>query len=119
MKIEVSSYKKLETIRNEDFTQLPDYMNDKSLENSRMGFRIKSGMVNKIKMNFKGLYKNNLTCEKCELQENETQCHAMVCSGWAEQREGLDLNRMSDMVIFFRRLLEEKGGKKKTSEGLP
>ena len=31
MKIEVSSYKKLETIRNEDFTQLPDYMNDKSL----------------------------------------------------------------------------------------
>ena len=42
----------------------------------------------------------------------------MTCSGWAEQREGLDLDRMSDMVIFFRRLLDEKGGKK-TTDGLP
>ena len=75
-------------------------------------------MVNKIKMNFKGSYKHNLTCEKCEIGENETQCHAMVCLGWSEQREGLFLDNMKDMVVFFRRLLEEKGGKT-TSEGLP
>ena len=86
LKIEVSGYKKLEAIKNDDFTELPDYMNDKNIENSRMAFRINSGMVNKIKMNFKGSYKENLTCEKCEIGENETQCHAMTCSGWAEQR---------------------------------
>ena len=75
-------------------------------------------MVNNIKMNFKGSYKHNLKCEKCELEEEETQCHAMICSGWADQRNGLDLANMSDMVVFFRRILDEKGGKK-TDEGLP
>ena len=118
MKLEISGYKKLEAIKNDDFSELPDYMNEKSLENARMAFRIKAGMVNRIKMNYKGSYKQNLKCEKCEIGENETQCHAMICSGWAEQREGLDLERMSDMVIFFRGLLEEKGGRK-TTEGLP
>ena len=118
MKMEVSSYKKLDEIKNDDFTDLPEYMNDKSLENARMAFRIKSGMVNNIKMNFKGSYKHNLKCEKCELEEDETQCHAMICSGWADQRNGLDLANMSDMVVFFRRILDEKGGKKK-DEGLP
>ena len=118
MKLEICGYKKLEAIKNDDFTELPEYMNDKSLENSRMSFRIKSSLVNRIKMNFKGSYKHNLVCEKCESGQNETQCHAMSCAGWSEQREGLDLEKMSDMVIFFRRLLEEKGGKK-TTEGLP
>ena len=83
-----------------------------------MVIRIKSGVVNRIKMNFKGSYKNSLKCEKCEMGENETQCHAMICLGWAEQRDGLDLAKMSDMVVFFRRLLDEKDGKK-TDKGLP
>ena len=86
-------------------------MSDKSLENARMAFRISSGMVN-----FRGSYKNNVACEKCEISENETQCHAMVCALWTDQRDGLDLTKMSDMVVFFRRLLEEKGENK---ESLP
>ena len=118
MKLEVCEYKKLESVKNDDFTKLPEYMNEKSLENARMAFRIKTEMVNKIKMNFKGSYKNNLTCDKCMAEQNETQCHAMLCPGWAEQREGLDLSQMSDMVKFFTRLLQEKGGKN-TKEGLP
>ena len=52
------------------------------------------------------------------MEENETQCHAMVCTGWSEERDGLDLAKMSDMVLFFQRILEEKGGKNK-KEGLP
>ena len=59
MKIGVSSYKKLEEIKYYDFTDVPEYMNDKSLENARMAFRMKSGMANKIKMNFNGSYKHN------------------------------------------------------------
>ena len=43
---------------------------------------------------------------------------AMICAGWADQRNGLDLAKMSDMVVFFRRILDERGGKK-TEEGLP
>ena len=75
-------------------------------------------MVNRRKMNFKGSFKPNLKCEKCELDEDETQCHAMICAGWADQRNGLDLAKMSDMIVFFRRILDERGGKK-TEEGLP
>jgi hypothetical protein len=33
----------------------------------------------------------------------------MMCDGCKKEREGLDLTLMSDMVIFFTRLLEEKG----------
>ena len=71
--------------------------------------RIKSGMVNRIKMNYKGSNKNNLSCEKCESGENKTHCHAMVCSGGSEQRDGLDLAKMSGMIVFFRWLLEALG----------
>ena len=71
-------------MQNEDFRDLPDYINDRSIENAKMAFRIKSGIMNKIKINFKGSCKPNLTCENCEMGENETQCHAMICPGWAE-----------------------------------
>ena len=45
---------------------------------------------------------------KCD----ETQCHTILCDGWKEQREGLDRTQMKYMVIFFTRLLEEKGLKR-------
>ena len=50
--------------------------------------------------------------------ENETQCHAMICLGWGEQRDGLDLANMNNIVVFFRRLLDEKDGKNR-DKGLP
>ena len=76
MKLEVISYKKLDGIQDYDFRELPDYMHNKSIKNATMAFRIKSGMENRIRMNYKGSYKHNLKCEKCELEENEMQCHA-------------------------------------------
>lgn len=109
MKQELQSFKKLEDIKDNDFTKMPKYMEDKSLDKSRMAFRIKSNMVQAIKMNYKGSHKGNLSCDKCDSGSEETQCHAMVCEGWKEQREGLDLTLMSDMVTFFTRLLDEKG----------
>ena len=109
MKQELETYKKLEEIKHKDYTKLPDYMEDKSLEKSRLAFRIKCKMVQGIKMNYKGSYKNNLTCDKCDLKCDETQCHTMLCDGWKQLREGLDLTQMNDMVVFFTRLLEEKG----------
>ena len=36
----------------------------------------------------------------------------MICNGWKKEREGLDLTVMSDMVIFFTRILEKKGVKR-------
>ena len=112
IKQDLQRYKKLDDIKDDDFTKMPDYMEDKSLENARMSFRIKSKMVQAIKMNFKSSHKGDLSCEKCDSGSDETQCHTMMCDGWKKEREGLDLTLMSDMVIFFTRLLEEKGVKR-------
>ena len=109
MKQELEKCSKLEDIKHNDFTKLPEYMEEKCLDKARLAFRIKSKMVQGIKMNFKGSHKGNLACDKCDLKCDETQHHTLLCDGWKEQREGLDLTQMQDMVIFFTRLLEEKG----------
>ena len=113
MKIEINKYEKLEDIKNDDFRELPEYMNMKSLDKVRMAFRIKTKMVKNIKMNYKNSHKNNLACEQCASGESETQCHALTCPGWEEHRAGLDLSSLEDMVTFFSRVLEDKDRKKK------
>ena len=82
MKEEMKRYKKMEDVQHEDFTKLPDYiMKEKSIDR----VRIRSKMVNDIKMNFKKSYKTNLRCEWCDSGEEESQCHVTVCSGWEEK----------------------------------
>ena len=41
----------------------------------------------------------------------------MMCPGWKDQRAGLDLSRLDDMVTFFTRILEDKD-KGRTEEDL-
>ena len=54
IKEDMNSYRKLEDIRNEDFRSLPDYIiKDKSLDKVRMAYRIRTKMVNDIKVNYK------------------------------------------------------------------
>ena len=59
----------------------------------------------KVKMNLKGLYKDNL---KCELVEDETQEQLRVCPGWAEERGSLNMTGMDDRVEFFTRVCKKK-----------
>ena len=51
---------------------MPEYMEDKSLDKARMAFRIKSKMVQAIKMNYKESHKGNLSCDKCESGSEDT-----------------------------------------------
>ena len=117
MKEDINKCEKLEDVQHEDMRELPDYMMEKSVEKVRMAFRIRTKMVKNVKMNFKNSHRDNLICEKCELGENETQCHALTCPGWEEHRAGLDLSRLCDMVVFFTRILEDKN-KGRTEEDL-
>ena len=85
-------------------------MHGKSVEKAGLAilaYRIRTKLVNRVKMNFKNMYKNNLKCETCK-DEIETQEHVMVCPRWEEERRGLDLMRMEDMVKFFTNILKEK-----------
>ena len=117
MKEDINKCEKLEYVQHEVMRELPDYMMEKSVEKVRMAFRIRTKMVKNVKMNFKNSHRENLMCEKCELGENETQCHALTCPGWEEHRAGLDLSRHCDMVVFFTRILEDKE-KGRTEEDL-
>ena len=73
-------------------------------------------MVKDIKMSFKTSYKSNLWCEWCDCGVEESRCQVTVCSGWEDERRGLDLCRMEDLITFFQRILIEKVEKRK--EGL-
>ena len=83
-------------------------MKERSVYKSRMAFRIRTRMVNKIKINFKNMYKENLKCDKCEMGEDKTQEHVMLCPGWTKERGDLDMFRLEDQVEFFHRVLKIK-----------
>ena len=63
-------------------------------------------MVKNIKENFKNSY-SDLTCDTCETGSIESQSHAVMCPGWEDQWQGLELTNIKD----FNRILKEKGNK--------
>ena len=52
LKQELSTSRKLEEIQNEDFRTIQPYFKNKSVENTRLAFRIRTKMVQKIPGNF-------------------------------------------------------------------
>ena len=69
---------------NGDYREHQEYLKIRAIDKDRMVFRIRTRMVDKVKMNFKNMYKDNLKCEKCDSEEDETQKHVLVCPGWTE-----------------------------------
>ena len=114
---------KLEPIKNEDFRKVQNYFGEKSVHTCRMAFRVRSQMVNDIPGNFKNKYKNKdtnssesgLVCKHCNSGEIMTQSHCMECPAWMELRVGLDLTDIRDLVMFFKKLLEERAKLEKGS----
>ena len=119
MKEEVNKMRKLEKIKDEDFKQVQDYFNNKSIENARMAFKVRCQMLESIPGNFKNKYKkeeDKLKCRDCNMDAIMTQSHCVECTGWVDIKKDLDLTKIDDMVQFFRRLLSERA--KKDEEGL-
>ena len=50
------------------------YKEIKAISKVRMAFRIRSKLVQNIKMNFKSMH-SNLNCEKCDMKIEESQAH--------------------------------------------
>ena len=101
---EVKSKAKLDPIKDEDFTEIQEYFNEKSIANSRMSFKIRSQMVSDIPGNFKNRYRKEGTekegqvCEYCQEDERMTQAHCLSCPAWSSLREYLDLADIKDWV---------------------
>ena len=99
--------------KDEDFTEVQDYMRGKSVENIRVAFRIFCEMVQEIRGHYKDKYRRKggeaaVLRPECPAQEMETQSHCIVCPRWEDIRSGLELTRIDDMVVFFQKLLMER-----------
>ena len=102
---------KLEKIRHEDFRQPQRYMQEKSIVNGRLAFRIRSEMVDEIPANFKNKYKNDsqaLICKYCSSGDILSQTHCLVCPAWQDLRVGLDLSEIKDLTKYFKEMLLER-----------
>ena len=107
-KEEMKRYDKLKEIKDEDFRKEQDYMEERAMDTARMAFRIRTKMVKKVKMNFKNMYKDNLKCEECDMDEDESQEHMLECPGWREERGDLEVTTTKGKVMFFTRVMKKK-----------
>ena len=74
------SSKKLQDIKNSDFSSLQPYFGDKNLQNARTKFKIRTKMLENIPGNFKKKYKNTENGIRCDLCPDEmTQNHCVIC----------------------------------------
>ena len=110
----VKNQRKLEDVKDDEFREVQEYFCDKLVDNVRMGFMIRTQMVPKIPGNFKNKYRvrgtvsEGLECSECQVGEIMTQSHCVTCTAWEDIREGLDMENIKDLVIFFRKLLVER-----------
>ena len=77
--------------KDEDFSKPQSYLNEKSVENSRMAFRIRSEMVQDIRGNYKDMYRRQggeqaLVCQDYLSNKIETQSHCLRCPKWENLR---------------------------------
>ena len=110
MKMEMEEgYTKMKDIKDDNFTEVQSYFKEKSIETTRMAFRVRCKMVKDIPGNFKQKYKKEgLTCKYCNGGDVMSQSHCVECPACSDLREGLDLMNILDMVKFFQKLLTER-----------
>ena len=81
----VKTKSKLENMQDDDFHEVHKYFSDKSVENTRMTFRIHIQMVQDIPGNYKNKYKvkgtvsEGLVWSDCDTGEILTQSHCLTC----------------------------------------
>ena len=66
-------------------------------------------MLEKVPGNFKNLYKNDengLRCDRCV--EDMTQTHCVSCPGQEEDRRGLDMSNLDDLVQYYTHILDNR-----------
>jgi hypothetical protein len=106
MMAKVNNMKKLEPIKGEDFRETQKYFMDKSIENGRTSFQIRTQMLKDIPGNFKNKFRNiteKLKWQHCTEDPVVTQSH---CPGWMDIKK--DLSKIEDIVNFFQMLLNER-----------
>ena len=106
LRAEVGSKTKLEGIKDEDMKR-KDYFKQKSLEDTRMLFRIRTRLID-LKANFKNkpaFSNDGWVGDGCK-KEVETSGHVMSCQAYELVRQGKDLSCDKDLVQFFKEVMK-------------
>ena len=101
---EMEPLKKLDYIKIKDTRHMQEYLQQKSLENSRREFLLETHMTD-TRCNIKGKYeKDQYQCPHCVEGSLETSGHLLVCPAYADRREGLDPElRLEDRASYLRK----------------
>ena len=103
-------YKKINIgkIELDNFEQKP-YLNNLTLYDARLRFRIESQMVESVKMNFQSdrAFKAELwKCTACG--KSDSQQHLLYCEGYKVYRKDRDLSQDKDLVAYFRNIIQDR-----------
>ena len=100
--------KKLGDLVENETARVKDYMMLNNIADSRTMFRIRTKML-ELKANMKNMYgEGNMACDAYSTGTIELQGHVLDCPGYAELRDGLDLSKMKDLVIYFREVMVQR-----------
>ena len=104
----------MSNIKHEDFRQEQDYMNDRSINNSRTQLWVSLEMLETFMDNYRSKYRTLeqgeedrypcLVCGDCGLAR-DSQSHCLICPAWAKDRDRFDLSCIEDLVKYFQRVL--------------
>ena len=117
-------YKKInqEEFQNDDFLRKP-YINTMNLDDIRYKYRIENNLVSSVGENYCNKYRRrnmSLSCPSCIKFSNnidskntirfpDTQSHLLhECVAFNHLHEELDVRKDSDLISFFRRIVETR-----------
>ena len=112
---EIDKLSKLQHIKDDNFRNVQDYFHDKNIDIVRSKFKIRMQMVENIPGNFKNMYYGSKAlCRFCNIFL--TQEHVKECPGRYKLKLDLDMNKLDDLVIYFKRFLEDENNYKKSEK---
>ena len=107
LKLDMEGLTKLDTMRKEDLRKPQDYMQLISLDNARLEFRFRTGMLDN--RGCMGKKYTSKACPHCREGRQdgveETSLHWMTCHAYKELRHGMDPELvLEDRLIYIRRV---------------
>ena len=101
--------------------QVQPYLKTMNIAQARMRFKLKTSMTPTVQMNFPsseefakklwtcvGCFSTSAGIDKQVEGRRDTQAHIMVCPGYAEYRQNLDLEVDKDLVTYFGRVVKNR-----------
>ena len=95
--------------------KLKSYFRNLSISDARLKFKLVSKMTPTVEMNFMSDKRFSINLWKCEgcipmsgIGTRDTQEHIIVCPGYQKYREGKDLSKDSDLVSYFKCVIQHR-----------